>query len=429
MALVLAGILALDTADKAAVGATSGNLQRALGMDQTHLGLVVTATGVIGAAGTLPFGALVDRVQRTTLLAIAVALWSLTMVLTALATSFWWLLATRAALGLLAAAAYPAVTSLVGDAFPEDRRARVLGRVMLGELIGTGIGLAIAGLVASTVSWRLAFALLAVPAVVAAWAVHRIDEPARTGARRDDGSAEDDVPLWTALRRVLTIRTNVILIVATSLGYYLFAGIRAFGVPFAHAHYGVSQAVAVSLVLGAGPGGLAGVAVGGRLADRALERGHQDVRIVAPAASLAVAGIFFAPAVVVGSVWAALPLLAVAAFFVGLAYPPLEAARLDVVPPDLWGRAESARVIARTGLEGLAPLVFGVLAQHVFGGESGHGLQRTFLVMLVPLFAGSAVLLLARHAYGDDRAAARRATRRADPGAAAPRAHAAEALR
>ena len=38
-------------------------------------------------------------------------------------------------------------------------------------------------------------------------------------------------------------------------------------------------------------------------------------------------------------------------------------------------------------------------------------------------------LLLARHAYGDDRAAARRATRRADPGAAAPRAHAAEALR
>ena len=71
--------------------------------------------------------------------------------------------------------------------------------------------------------------------------------------------------------------------------------------------------------------------------------------------------------------------------------PPLDAARLDVMVPLLWGRAEGVRTFLRTLAMALAPLLFGVLSDYVFGGGR-EGLQRTFLVMLVPL-SGSAFFL------------------------------------
>jgi hypothetical protein len=44
-----------------------------------------------------------------------------------------------------------------------------------------------------------------------------------------------------------------------------------------------------------------------------------------------------------------------AGFLLAAANPPLDAARLDVMPPRLWGRAEGTRSVVRTGLEALAP--------------------------------------------------------------------------
>jgi hypothetical protein len=62
-----------------------------------------------------------------------------------------------------------------------------------------------------------------------------------------------------------------------------------------------------------------------------------------------------------------------------------------VMVPLLWGRAEGVRTLLRTLAMALAPLLFGALSDHVFGGGR-EGLQRTFLVMLIPL-SGSAFLL------------------------------------
>ncbi|MBN0042842.1 hypothetical protein JS756_01675 [Streptomyces actuosus] len=85
------------------------------------------------------------------------------------------------------------------------------------------------------------------------------------------------------------------------------------------------------------------------------------------------------------------------------ANPPLDTARLDVVPAGLWGRSEAARTPVRSGSESSAPLLFGVLAAHVLGGDGpAGGLQDAFLVCLVPLAAAGLLTLVALRTYPRD---------------------------
>jgi predicted MFS family arabinose efflux permease len=429
---VLASVLALSAADMGAIGATAINIEHAFHVGKVDIGLLLTVTAFVAAAATLPFGVLVDRVRRTRLIVSVVGLWSAAMVASALAPSYAALLASRVFLGAVTAVGPPVVASLIGDYFAAEERARVYGMVLAGELVGTGFGIAVAGSVAAALTWRAAFAVLAVPALGVGWAVHRLREPLRgggaplrtTGRPRHDevsvGELVDEaeipadpalivhgegLPLGQVVRHVLRVRTNVVVIVSSALGYYLFAGLRAFGVEYAAKHYGVGQGLASVLVFVLGVAGIGGVFAGGRVADRLLLRGWLNVRVILPAIAFVATAALFAPAIATTSLVIALPLLIASGFSLALANPPLDAARLDVIPPSMWGRAEAVRTVVRTVLEALAPLVFGLLADDVFGGRS-RGLEATFLIMAVPLAASGLVLLLARRTYLTDAASA-----------------------
>lgn len=78
--------------------------------------------------------------------------------------------------------------------------------------------------------------------------------------------------------------------------------------------------------------------------------------------------------------------------------------RLDVIVPRLRGRAESIRQVLRTMAEGGAPLIFGLFAGVVAGGDAG--LRVAFLITLPMLLANGLILLLALRTYGHDVAAA-----------------------
>jgi hypothetical protein len=85
--------------------------------------------------------------------------------------------------------------------------------------------------------------------------------------------------------------------------------------------------------------------------------------------------------------------------------PPIDAARLDIVPPLLWGRAEGIRTALRTAAQSLAPVTFGVLSERVFGGGR-IGLQWTFGILLVVMAASGIILLRALRTYPQDVATA-----------------------
>ncbi len=434
--VVFACVLGLSGADVAMVGASATQLRHSLGISNTGLGLLVTVTSLVSAVATLPFGVLADRVQRTRTLGVAVACWAVAMGWSAAAGSFAELLLARLVLGVVTAAAGPVVASLVGDYFPGWERGRVWGYILAGELAGAGVGFGFAGNVAS-LSWRAAFVVLALPALPLAWVTLRLPEPARGGrsvllpegdasgagaagrpdAAAGDGGAgglsdaqrlasdrgmrpdEDLLPgtdpgrmnLLAAARYVLRVRTNVVLIIASACGYYFLAGVMTFGTEFVKGQYGIGQGLATLMLLLVGIGAVVGVLTGGRAGDALLRRRHLTGRMIVSAAAATATVAVAIPALLTRDLGVAVPFLMLTACFLSAQNPPLDAARLDIMPPALWGRAEAIRTVLRSLAQALAPLLFGAVADHLFGGGRA-GLQWAFVLMLVPL-AASAVLL------------------------------------
>jgi predicted MFS family arabinose efflux permease len=399
---VLAAVLGLSGADVATVGASATELRHALGISDTQIGLLVATTLLVGALATIPFGMLADRVRRTTTLAAAVGLWGAAMAWSAAASDYQMLLAARIFLGIVTAAAGPLIASLVGDYFEGGERGRMWGFILTGELIGVGFGFVVSGDVA-VFSWRAAFVVLAIPAFALAWLVARLPEPARKSGGAGEGEAR--MSLLEAARHVLRVRTNALLIASSALGYYFLAGLQTFGAEFAKKQYGVNQAQVNVLVLIIGVGALAGVIAGGTAGDALMRRGRVSGRVTVAAVTAVLAALLFAPAVLSSSAFMALPYLIAAAFMLAGQNPPLDAARLDVMPARLWGRAEAVRTVVRSLAQAMAPLLFGVMSDQVFGGGRS-GLQWTFLVMLVPLAGSAAILWRARATYPGDAAAA-----------------------
>ena len=445
--VVLAGVLALSSADIATVGASAIELRRGLHIDNLDIGLLVAVSSLVGAVASLPFGVLADRFHRTSTLSLAIVLWGTAMLWSATAGSFGKLLLARLALGVVTAAGGPMVASLVGDYFPGRERGRIYSFILTGELIGAGVGFAVTGDIAA-LSWRAAFLILAVPAFLLAYFVFRLPEPVRGGqgallpepgyrittpeevepesaaggvtdAQRlaldrhiapdprlvAEGSA-GPMGFRDAARYVLHVRTNVALIISGALGYYFLAGVQTFGVEFVHAQYHVDQVFANLLMLVVGGGAAAGVLVAGPLSDRLLGNGHLKGRIQVPAiAAVATVG-FFIPALVTHSALSALPYIVLAGAALSSQNPPIDAARLDIVPATLWGRAEGIRTFVRTGAQALAPLLFGAVSDLLSGNHPYSGLRWTFVIMLIPLSASAFFLFRGMRTYPRDVATA-----------------------
>ncbi|HVW80001.1 MAG TPA: MFS transporter [Mycobacteriales bacterium] len=455
--VVLGGVLALSSADTATVGASATPLRHALHISNSDIGLLVGVNCVVAAVASLPFGALADRMKRTRLLGLSILLWGVCMVWSATVNSFNHLLLTRLALGVVTASAGPVIASMLGDWFPSGERGRIYSYVLAGELLGGGVGFAFTGDV-SALSWRLSFLLLSIPAFLLARMVLRLPEPVRGGGGAiPEGAAEiprraimpdrpvDDVEeiednvahhvsrhkgiepehdqvldidprlmgFWQATRYIMSIRTNVVMIIASACGYFYLTGVQTFGVEMAQQQYGVNTALANFLILVVGLGAIIGVLVGGRLGDTMLRRRFLNSRVFVAAVSSAIAAGTFIPALLTHHPTQALPYLVLAAFGLSAQNPPLDAARLDIMPAPLWGRAEGIRTFLRTAAQALAPMLFGVVSDVVFGGGKG-ALRWTFLVMLVPLIASSLYLFKAMRSYPRDvaTAAAHAAARR-----------------
>jgi MFS family permease len=472
--MLFGAVLALSGADSAAVGAMAPQLERALHIGNTEVGLLSSVTLLVGAVFTIPVGLLVDRVRRMPLLTGSVILWSAASIVGGLSGDYFDLLLARLLLGAVIATAGPAIASLTGDYFAADERGRVWAYILGGEIAGTAIGFILIGSIASLFSWRVSFILLAIPGLFLARSLFRtVPEPLRGGQSHlapgavelrppspdqmvaaaraaefeqppaDEGGemarewarrrgVEPDprlvldprsLSLAASIRYILSIPTNLWMIVSSSVGYFYFQGLSTFALLFVRGHYHISQAGAelvLALLVG---GAMVGTLVVGRLTDILLSRGYLEVRVWIPAICYLAAALLLIPGLVSSHVTPAVWFDVGGAALLSAANPPLNAARLDIVPAGLWGRAESTRTVVRSLAQALSPVVFGGLSVLIAGifpaqtpiGTHPHGvinpsetrgLEITFLVLLVTLAAAGLVLLRARRTYAPDVAAA-----------------------
>jgi MFS family permease len=469
------GVLALSGADTATVGAVAPQLEHALHIGNTKIGLLSSVALLVGAVFTIPVGLLVDRIKRIPMLSISIVLWSIASLVSAFSANYSSLLLTRLALGAVTATAGPAIASLTGDYFPARERGRVYAYILGGEIAGTAAGFIICGSVASLITWRAAFLLLAIPGFFLARELYRtVPEPLRGGQSRLEPGAVDlkeavaaaasrprqegdtsDAPeaeaeelaqeaarrlgvspdpelvleedprtlgLVDAVRYILSIPTNVLMIISSSLGYFFFSGLSTFALLFVRGHYHASQATA-ELVLGLlVAGALVGTLVSGRVTDIMLRRGFLEVRVWVPALCYIGAAVLLIPGILGSHLTPAIWFDVAGASLLSAANPPLDAARLDIMPAGLWGRAESTRTVVRSLAQALAPLVFGGLADLIAGiapkqapigthpgvisPGAARGLEISFLLLVGTLAAAGVFLLRARKTYPRDVATA-----------------------
>ncbi|HWF26719.1 MAG TPA: MFS transporter [Solirubrobacteraceae bacterium] len=475
---IFGGVLALASADTSTIGAVAPQLESQLHIGNTEVGILSSVTLLVGAAAVIPVGMMVDKINRVHMLAYSIILWSVTMLASGLAGSYQTLLITRLALGAVSATAGPAIASLTGDYFYARERGRVYGYILGGEVAGTAVGFIVSGAVASILSWRFAFWIIAIPGFFLARELWRtLPEPRRGGmsrlehgtvdlfaAARGDGDSapreeegdepirDDDLaqeaarsrgvepdprlvltedpaemPLKRAVRYVMSIPSNVTMIIASALGYFFFAGLQTFAVLFVRGHYHASQGTATLVLALLVGGALVGVLVSGRLTDALLRRGVLNARVWVPAVCYIAAAVLLIPGIVSTKLTPAIWFDVAGATLLSAANPPLDAARLDIMPAGLWGRAESVRTLLRTLAQALAPLLFGLVADLVAGitphqtpigtkpngsisTGTANGLEYSFLLMLIVLASAGVILLKARLTYPQDVATAAAST-------------------
>jgi MFS family permease len=468
-------VLALNGADSATVGAVAPQLESALHIGNAKIGLLASVSLLVGAIFTIPVGYLVDRFNRMPILAASIVLWSVASLLSAFSGSYGGLLLTRLALGAVAASAGPAIASLTGDYFPARERGRVYAYILGGEIAGTAAGFIISGAVASLISWRATFILLAIPGFFLARTLYTtVPEPLRGGqshlepgvidleealaeargraeweweqsgpvapsaddlahaaARRrgvepnpDRVLNEDprEMRLVAAVRYILAVPTNMLLIISSSLGYFYFAGLSTFALLFVKGQYHVNQATAELVLALLVAGAMIGTLVSGRVTDAMVRRGFLEARVWVPAICYLVAAALFVPGILSNHLMPAMWFDIAGASLITAANPPLDAARLDIMPAGLWGRAESTRTFLRSLAQAAAPLLFGGLSQLIAGivpeqapigthpggisPSTARGLEITFLILLSTLVAAGVFLARARSTYAEDVATA-----------------------
>lgn len=257
----------------------------------------------------IPIARLADRASRTWIMTCALALWSAMSAACGLAHSFGQLFLARLGVGVGEAGGVAPAYSLICDFFPQNQRARALGVYSFGIPIGSAVGVVVGGIIASRVSWRVAFFAVGL-AGLALTPLFRLTvrEP-----RRGIFDARHAVPrqssLWDVLRVLRRKRSFWALSLGAAassmMGYGMFFWmpsflVRSFGLGLLQASLGFGAIVLI--------GGLIGIWLGGAVADRLGER-HKAAYAIVPASAFVATVPFYVAGVLSPTLWMCAALL------------------------------------------------------------------------------------------------------------------------
>ena len=419
---VLGLVIFIDQVDQNILRGVVTPLQHDLGIGDLQIGVLLTAYTIVNGVITVPAGYLADRWNRTRTIGHTVVAWSGLTALTAAMPNYGSLLAIRSALGFGQAVTEPSAASLIGDYYPQEQRGKAFSVQQCLLLAGIGVGIGVGGIVGATLGWRAAFLIVGTPGVFIAIAMYRLREPARGEADRLhlglDAEGHDEVEVshglfeegWRAFvrdlitglradaRTILGIPTMRFALVGVSALIFTINAIGAALPQFYERDLGVGKGTAEALIgVLVVVGGIPGVMLGGRFADRFMTR-VRGARMAIPAYCLMVGSVLFG----ISYLWIpfapAFILELVGIFVMSMAIPALRAGLTDAVPANLRG--------AGFGFFNLASIVFGGMAPLlIFGISQATGdLRIALLVCSPPIFGGAVVLLRAREHLDEDAA-------------------------
>ena len=340
----------------------------------------------------LPIARWADRGSRTTIIALAIFIWSSMTAVTGLARTFGQLALARVGVGIGEAGCSPPAHSLISDYFPPERRATALSIYSLGIPIGGAIGFWAGGWLNEFFDWRVAFIVVGLPGCLLAVLVKlTLPEPPR-GVR----DAPENNPAADGMRDVLRFMLSLASFRHMAFGAALHAfygyGASAFiAAFFMRSHQIPSGELGTWLAVLGFTGGVAGTYLGGYMSDRLATRNprwHMWVPAIATTVYIPFAFLLY--------LWpdgrTALMLSLPGSFLGGMYLGPTFAMTQSLVPPRMRATASAILlfVINLIGL-GLGPQAVGILSD-LLHGEFGIESLRYAMLSTVVVFAAWSVL-------------------------------------
>lgn len=202
---VLTAVYVLNFLDRTLIYILFTPIKKEMAFSDLQLALLGTTSFVIFYTLLgIPFGRLADRVSRTKMIALGLAVWSLFSGLTGFAHGFWQIFLCRVMVGVGEATLGPAALSLLSDYFPVRMRATVQSIYSAAIAFGGGIAFAVGGWLGQTYGWRWAFYLLGFPGLALAVLVFLLREPER--GRTESAATLQQSNDWNALVRSAPLR-------------------------------------------------------------------------------------------------------------------------------------------------------------------------------------------------------------------------------
>lgn len=227
-----------------------------LGSTASAVGLLVTSYGLVVVVASIPLTQVTRRVPRRGLLTGLLAVFVVATVVSAAASDYSILLASRVITALSQALFWSIVVPTAASLFSPKVRGRALGIVMTGSSLASVLGVPVGTWLGQQAGWRVSFLALSVIGLVAmvgtAWLLPGGPAPQGRAAR---GEAPDARRYW------LLMTMTVLAVTGTFTGF-------TFITPFLVDHAEFSAAAIGPLLLIRGLAGVVGVSAGGWLVDR-----------------------------------------------------------------------------------------------------------------------------------------------------------------
>lgn len=166
--LLLFLLYMFDYIDRMVITSLFPFLQAEWGLTDTQSGLLVSTVYWSIVLFTFPISILVDRWSRRKTIGLMAVIWSSATIMGAFSGSFRHLFVARTVIGVGEAGYAPGGAAMISAIYPENKRAWMMGLWNASIPLGSAIGVAVGGIIASTLGWRHALGIVAIPGLIIA---------------------------------------------------------------------------------------------------------------------------------------------------------------------------------------------------------------------------------------------------------------------
>jgi predicted MFS family arabinose efflux permease len=399
---VLVVVYTFNFIDRQIVGILAVPIKSELKLTDSQLGLMGgLAFALFYTLLGIPIARLADRASRVRIMTVALVLWSAMTAVCGLTHSFGQLFLARLGVGVGEAGGVAPAYSLLCDYFPSRQRARALSVYSFGIPVGSATGIVLGGFIAHWMSWRMAFFIVGVAGLFVVPLLNMVREPAREA--NDGAGAPPRSSLWQVAAHLARLPSfwGLSLGAATCsmMGYGLFFWmpsflVRSFSLSLTQASIAYGALVLI--------GGLAGIWLGGMIADEHGQR-RKAIYALIPAIAFLATVPFYVVGVLSKSVEVCLVILLIPTAL-GLTWlGPVLTAIQHLVPAGMRATASAIFLFINNLIGiGLGTSLIGVLSD-AFKFGSGVESLRYAILSGTGFYVVAALLLLfaARHLDAD----------------------------